>query len=112
MSANQATISDLECGTLTTMIYGMCLSFWPRECHVTISGKFDPQTASMQVQAALATYITVLVNGGEEGGVPAADYQCRSQLKLLDCDDEYIASAMAYADKLGDEGWKKKYGYA
>lgn len=79
---------------------------------MTISGRFDSKTAPMQVQAALATYINVLVNGGYEGGSPAAEYACRAQLKQSGCEDDYIEQAIALANKLGDEGWRKKYGYA
>lgn len=83
-----------------------------RKRHMTISGRFDSKAAPMQVQVALATYINVLVNGGYEGGSPAAAYDCRAQLQQFGCEDDYIEQAIAHANKLGEEGWRKKYGYA
>lgn len=76
---------------------------------MAISDDFDPRTAGPSVQLALATYINVLVNGGYDGGAPAAEHDCRAHLKRLDCDDTYIESAIAHANKLGDEGrWRKE----
>lgn len=77
---------------------------------MTVSDAFDLRTAGPSVQLALATYINAVVNGGYDGGTPAAEHDCRARLKRLNCDDDYIEGAITHANKLGDEGRRKKEG--
>lgn len=70
---------------------------------------FDPKTAAPQVSAVLARYRNALVYGGVPGGIPAAEWDCKQQLRRLGCDEAYIQAATAYTWNIGNAEWERLY---
>ena len=73
------------------------------------SQPFDVRTLSPDAQITLAAYIHTLTEGNYEGGIPAAKDDTIKHLRKNGYSDEVISAALAHAEQLADEAWKKKH---
>ncbi len=71
---------------------------------------YDFNHREPNVQVAMASLVNVWVNGGYEGGVPAAVFDFKGKLRQMGYGEQYIEDAAADCERIGNEGWKKKYG--
>ena len=70
--------------------------------------EYNPRQATPSVQSEVAIYISHLLQGGYNGSIYSAEFDCRKRLERLGCSQSYIDSALMFAHTFGDDDRKRK----
>ncbi len=71
---------------------------------------YDPKTASPQVRVLVDWLIKAWNPGQPDTSLPEAIADTEKRLVMLNCDPDYITSALEYAHVEGDKDWPPNRG--